>query len=672
VSPEGDDANDGTADRPFSSLEKALKTARMQNLNGVRPTNIYLREGAYSVTDTISLSAADAGKPWAPLKIASYPGETARITGGADIPFSGFSPATAGFTDKILDPAARPYILQIDLRSYGITDYGEISRRGHSISANKTAQAELSVNGRKMRLAQWPNDDYVGLSKVLDYGERTQDGITNGCSFVMEEGEDRPFQWTNPELAWLSGVLGANYAYDYFPVEKVDAAQRAIYLREGAVQDYYSKQFFRFENIPEELDAPGEYYIDRQAGMLYFYPPEDISTEARITLSMTEKSLISMSGVSDVILENLIFDGGRASAITGSNTERIVIRGCTVQGFGANGIRLSKTEGSTVRDCAVYDVGKNGVVMSGGGYKTITSSFNEIINNDIHDFSQLERSYTAGIYLEYQSVGINVRRNHVHHGPHAGMIYYGVNHNIQQNEFNDLVLEFHDMDAVYVNNSEFPWERGTTFRGNYFHDIGNQTFNGQRQMNISAIRSDNNGNGLVVEGNIFYHIGLGGTNAVSGVRAQGTHNRVSGNLFVDCSETYNGNNEYIEGKTYDMTNPTLQQRKQQMDSYMPVYGDYFPELNTFWAEHPNSAQTNEFNNNVICNVEFPLSSINGAPALEGFRSAEELVSAQGNLRMEDSRIFKDYKNGDFSFAQNAELPAGFPVIPFSAIGNIAK
>lgn len=219
---------------------------------------------------------------------------------------------------------------------------------------------------------------------------------------------------------------------------------------------------------------------------------------------MTEKSLISMSGVSDVILENLIFDGGRASAITGSNTERIVIRGCTVQGFGANGIRLSKTEGSTVRDCAVYDVGKNGVVMSGGGYKTITSSFNEIINNDIHDFSQLERSYTAGIYLEYQSVGINVRRNHVHHGPHAGMIYYGVNHNIQQNEFNDLVLEFHDMDAVYVNNSEFPWERGTTFRGNYFHDIGNQTFNGQRQMNISAIRSDNNGNGLVVEGNIFY------------------------------------------------------------------------------------------------------------------------------------------------------------------------
>lgn len=672
MSPNGDDANDGTKQRPFSSIEKALETARMQNLNGVRPTNIYLREGVYPVTDTISLSAADAGKPWAPLKISGYPGETARITGGADIPFSEFSPAAAGFTERILDPSARPNILQVDLKAYGITDYGELSRRGHFFSEKKPAQAELSIDGKKMQLAQWPNDNFVGYVSSPDEipadGNRTKEDVLKGCSFVVDY--DRPFQWAQPELAWLSGAMGENFAYDYFPLGGTDPKTKTVYLREGAIKKYYSKRFFRFENIPEELDAPGEYYIDRESGILYLYPPAGVQADSQVTLSMSENTLISLNGAADVVFENLILDGGRGSALVGKNTNRITVRGCTVQGFGADGIRLDNTEGSTIRDSAVYDIGKSGVAVSGGGYQTITSSYNEIVNNDIHDFSQLERSYTAGIYLGYQSVGINVLRNHVHHGPHAGMIYYGVNHNIQQNEFNDLVLEFHDMDAVYVNNSEFPWERGTAFRGNYFHDIGNQTFNGERQMNIAAIRSDNNGNGLIVEGNIFYHVGKGGTNAVSGVRAQGTRNRISGNLFVDCSETYNGNNTYIEGAAYNMAEEKNVRLKRQMDSYLPVYGRYFPELNTFWEEHPSSARTNVFENNVICHAEFPLSSINGAPDKEGFRSAPELVVASGNRVTGDKEIFKDYANQDFSFAEGASVPEGFPVIPFSAIGNI--
>lgn len=670
MSPDGNDANDGSKGAPFRSVEKALETARMQNLLGVRPTSIYLREGVYPVMESITLSPADAGKPWAPLKITSYPGETARITGGTDLSLSQCAPAGAGFTDRIIDAAARANILQIDLKSLGITDYGEISRRGHMISAGKPAQMEMSINGRRMRLAGWPNQDFAGLSQVLEYGTRSQAQITNGCSFVMEEGEDRPFQWAEPELAWLSGVLGANYAYDYYPVERTDPEARAVYLREGAIQDYYSPQFFRFENIPEELDAPGEYYIDREAGILYFYPPEDTPADARITLSMTEDTLLQLDNVSNVIVENLVFDGGRGSAITGENTTAVTIRGCTVQGFGGTGIQLDNTEGSAVRDCHVYDVGKNGVAISGGDYQQIISSYNAVINNDIHDFSQLERSYTAGIYLGYQSVGIDVRRNHVHHAPHTGMIYYGVNHTIQQNEFHDLVLEFHDMDAVYVNNSEFPWERGTVFRGNYFHDIGNQTLNGMRQMNIAAIRSDNNGNGLVVVGNIFRHIGLGGTNAVSAVRAQGTHNRVSGNLFIDCSETYNGNNTYKADAAYDMADPAIAKRKAQMDSYLPVYGKQFPELYNFWEEHPSSAQTNRFQNNVICNPEFPLSVINGAPDPEGFRSAPELIQASGNLVTRDKDIFQDYENQDYSFAQDAPIPAGFPVIPFEAIGTV--
>lgn len=651
-------------------MAKAVSTATQKRLSGnTDEIDIYLRGGVYNVTDTIALGTVVSGNWQKPLKISAYNAEDVRISGGADIPLSAMTSADASFTGKIIDTSAASSILKYDLAAAGITDYGEISRRGHSISENKTAQAEISIDDKTMRLAGWPNTDFVGLNGVTSYGTRTTAGITNGCSFTVSY--DRPAQWSDPSSAWLSGTLAANYDYDYYPLQSFDAATKTVTLREGAIKDYYSNHFFRFENIPEELDAPGEYYIDRTNGILYLYPPTDSTSSSRITVTMSENDLFRLENASDIVFENIKFDGGRAAAVTGKNNKDITFKGCEVSGFGGNGIRLDSSTDVVIRDSKIHDIGENAVQLTGGDYANIVYSGNEIYNNEIYSFSRLERSYTSGVYIGYRNVGATVSHNHIYDCPHAGIIFYGVNNIFANNEINDAVKEFHDMDAIYVNNSEFPWERGNVIRDNYFHDIGTRTFNGQKQMNISAVRTDNNGNGLTVTGNLFYNIGVANTNAVSGIRAQGTHNTVTHNLFVDCSEAYNSNNTYIEGKSYDMTDTATASLKTQLDSYLPVYGVWFPELSNFFNEHPNSARTNVFSNNIAVNIAFPMSTINGAQNAEGFRGAAELVTSAGNYISVNDPGFVSYSDKDFAFTVDPQtLAAGFPTIKMNTFGTV--
>lgn len=637
-------------------------------MGATSPAYIYLREGVYTQTEPVNLTAMEAGKSYAGLTIKAYKNESVRINAGTDIPVSQLIAADSEFKSKIIEQSTADNIMMINLRNLGINDFGEISRRGHQVSANLPAQMEVSVDGGKQRLARWPNNNFVGFSEIVEYGTRTAEGITEGCAFKVDY--DRPTKWASPQNVWVSGVLGPNFAYDYYPIQSVEIDTKVIRLREGAIKDYYSRQFFIYENIPEELDEPGEYYIDRETGVLYIYPPFGAQT---ITLSGMHGNVIQLSGTKNLTIENIEIEGGRNSAVHGTGTENITLRNCKIHGFGNSGITLSDTRYSVIRDCEIYDTGKNAVFISGGNYTTLEGSGNLVYNNRIHDFSNLEKSYTSGVYIGYQSVGVRVENNRIYNSPHAGMIFYGNNHLIIKNEFENLVTEFHDMDAVYVNNSSFPWERGTKITSNFFHNIGNKTFNGQRQMNIAAIRTDNNGHGLNIFGNVFYNIGLGGTNAVSAIRAQGTRNKIKNNIFVDCSETYNSNNTYISGRTYDMSNSDVIALKTKMDQYIPVYSIMFPELLNFWNEHFSSARTNEFKNNLIVNIAFSLSTINGAPNIEGFRGAGELVDASGNYRTLIDPGFVDYQNKDFGLNKNSDVflqIPGFLNIFFNTIGCV--
>ncbi len=703
VSTVGDDSGDGSEEEPLRTLEKAIDVANEMREDSDKLIEILLREGTYSVTNTIKI--INSQKDDSLLKISAYQGEKVTINAGVDIPLSAMNIADSNFTNAIIDKPNAGSVLQYNLKDAQIEDLGEISLRGHLISDEKEAQAELSLNGEVQKLAGWPNGEYTGLIKPTDsneYGKRTKSGIANGCSFQVNY--DRPSQWSKPEQAWLSGTIGPNYEFDYYPVSRFDSEEKRVYLSRGALGKYYTEPYYRFENVPEELDEPGEYYIDRQSGMLYFYPPEDAPKDSVLTITMSTptldvsgkapNSMFRIENSKNIVFENLIFKGGRGSAITGKNNSNIQFINCEINSFGENGIRFDASTDIKISDCKIHDVGQDGILfVSCGNYKTLSPSNIVVSNNDIYNFARLERSYKTGIDFGYRCVGATAANNHIHNGPHAGMIFYGVNNDIYGNEFDNLVTEFSDMDALYCNNSNYPWERGNKIHNNYFHDIGKSSMNGRHQINVRAIRTDNRGCGLNIYENLFYNIGDGGNgngnNGIGAITAEGTRNRIFNNLFVDCNEAYFNTLQYKEIETADdgtlypdtiinssgvevantINGAKVADLKKRMENYLPVYGKQFPELYNYFYEHPNMSKTNEFKNNMIINIAIPLSNFNGTQNEEGFRGSQMLTAASGNYVSTSDPGFVSYDNGNLELSSSATLLVeGLPKFEMSSFG----
>lgn len=703
VSTVGDDSGDGSEEEPLRTLEKAIDVANEMREDSDKLIEILLREGTYSVTNTIKI--INSQKDDSLLKISAYQDEKVTINAGVDIPLSAMNIADSDFTNAIIDKPNAGSVLQYNLKDAQIEDFGEISLRGHLISDEKEAQAELSLNGEVQKLAGWPNGEYTGLIKPIDsneYGKRTKSGIANGCSFKVNY--DRPSQWSKPEQAWLSGTIGPNYEFDYYPVSRFDSKEKRVYLSRGALEKYYTEPYYRFENVPEELDEPGEYYIDRQSGMLYFYPPEDAPKDSVLTITMSTptldvsrkapNSMFRIENSKNIVFENLIFKGGRGSAITGKNNSNIKFINCEINSFGENGIRFDASTDITISDCKIHDVGQDGILfVSCGNYQTLSPSNIVVSNNDIYNFARLERSYKTGIDFGYRCVGATAANNHIHNGPHAGMIFYGVNNDIYGNEFDHLVTEFSDMVALYCNNSSYPWERGNKIHNNYFHDIGKSSMNGRHQINVRAIRTDNRGCGLNIYENLFYNIGDGGNgngnNGIGAITAEGTRNRIFNNLFVDCNEAYFNTLQYKEIETADdgtlypdtiinssgvevantINGAKVADLKKQMEKYLPVYGKQFPELYNYFYEHPNMSKTNEFKNNMIINISIPLSNFNGTQNEEGFRGSQMLTAASGNYVSTSDPGFVSYDNGNLELSSSAtSLVEGLPKFEMSSFG----
>ena len=703
VSTVGDDSGDGSEEEPLRTLEKAIDVANEMREDSDKLIEILLREGTYSVTNTIKI--INSQKDDSLLKISAYQDEKVTINAGVDIPLSAMNIADSDFTNAIIDKPNAGSVLQYNLKDAQIEDFGEISLRGHLISDEKEAQAELSLNGEVQKLAGWPNGEYTGLIKPIDsneYGKRTKSGIANGCSFKVNY--DRPSQWSKPEQAWLSGTIGPNYEFDYYPVSRFDSKEKRVYLSRGALEKYYTEPYYRFENVPEELDEPGEYYIDRQSGMLYFYPPEDAPKDSVLTITMSTptldvsrkapNSMFRIENSKNIVFENLIFKGGRGSAITGKNNSNIKFINCEINSFGENGIRFDASTDITISDCKIHDVGQDGILfVSCGNYQTLSPSNIVVSNNDIYNFARLERSYKTGIDFGYRCVGATAANNHIHNGPHAGMIFYGVNNDIYGNEFDHLVTEFSDMDALYCNNSSYPWERGNKIHNNYFHDIGKSSMNGRHQINVRAIRTDNRGCGLNIYENLFYNIGDGGNgngnNGIGAITAEGTRNRIFNNLFVDCNEAYFNTLQYKEIETADdgtlypdtiinssgvevantINGAKVADLKKQMEKYLPVYGKQFPELYNYFYEHPYMSKTNEFKNNMIINISIPLSNFNGTQNEEGFRGSQMLTAASGNYVSTSDPGFVSYDNGNLELSSSAtSLVEGLPKFEMSSFG----
>ncbi len=307
VAPDGNDAWSGTllepnaakTDGPLATLEGARNAIRRLKQAGPLPARgvvVELRGGVYERDRALELTADDSGTAEAPIEYRARPGETVRLIGGKRI--AGFAPVTDAALLQRLDPAARGNVWQADLRAQGVTDFGGPAGGG----------LELFFQGQPMRIARWPNEGFVKIVQVLGPTPVDIRG-TKGCAEGMFSYEgDRPRRWKDEKDVWLHGYWFWDWADQRQRVVSIDADKHVVTLAPpNHSYGYRNGQWFYAFNVLAEIDQPGEWYLDRETGVLYFWPPAPVASGE--TLVSVVPTLISLKDAAHVTIRGLTLRG---------------------------------------------------------------------------------------------------------------------------------------------------------------------------------------------------------------------------------------------------------------------------------------------------------------------------------------------------------------------------
>ena len=596
VAPTGDDAAAGTADAPFASLHRARDAVRaLKTEAGTIPEDgitVWLHDGDYILQESVALNEEDGGAAWRPVRYRAAPDARPRLLGGAVLPASAFQPVHEPAARARLDAAARDQVRVIDLAHLGIADLGEFPRQFTA----PPPVPELFFNGERMALARWPNDGWAEVERVVESGPapwRNHESDMPVGTFVYSG--DRPSRWTSAPAVWLEGYWCFDWACETILMGKLDPRQREITLAEphhyGLGSGNRAPRRFRAINLLEELDAPGEYYIDREQRALYFWPPSSLDG-SEILLSLLESPLVTVENADHLVFQGLTFDVSRGTGMTVRGGQEVRIVGCTLRNTGYEAIRVEGGYRHQIVSCEIYDTGTDGIVLHGGDCATLTPAHHEVVNNHLHHVSS--RRPTAAYHIQVIGVGARVAHNELHDAPHQSILLHGNDHLIEYNEVYEIARHSDDCGAFYMGRN--PAHQGNVIRYNYWRNIGSDFSHGS-----AAVYLDDGTVGQHIYGNVFYRASGGSFGAVF---IHGGHdNLVEHNIFIESSRAV-GHAPWNESTWEEWVRGDLWQQRllRDVDIMSPRYTGRYPALRGFF-ELPGPPRQNHLRGNLIYRCE---------------------------------------------------------------------
>ncbi len=592
VAVNGKDSNCGTRFAPFASLERAREAVRSLKQSGGLPSDgatVWIHGGEYALASTFELGADDGGETNRPVTYRAVEGKEVRLVGGRSLPAKAFQPVSAPDILQRLDAAARPHVLRADLRTLGITNYGTFPDQ----FSGAALVPELFFNDQRMTLARWPNGDWAEFSKVIESGPAPWRNHASDKLGAFAYDGDRPARWLSAPAVWLQGYWCFDWSSETIRVQNINTNTHGITL---AKQHHYGlgsgnrgpRRFFAV-NLLEELDQPGEYFIDRDSGGLFFWPPSSLRG-ARVVLSALTQPVIALRNASFVTLRGLTVEACAGNGIEIKGGQNDSILACRVRNTGLDGVVVEGGTQHRVVACDIFDTGTAGLRIGGGDRKTLTPCGHEAVNNHIHDVSRRQR--TAAYHVHLDGVGVRLAHNLIHDGPHQAIGLAGNDHVIEFNEVHHTGMETDDCGAFYMGRN--PSERGSVLRYNFWHHIGSTRSHGS-----CAVYFDDGAGGQTVFGNIFYRAAGGSFGAVF---SHGGHdNTVRNCIFIECPLAL-GSAPWKDNLWKEWLTGALWQEKllKDVDITRPPYADRYPELKGF-MEFAGEPRRNHATANLIVN-----------------------------------------------------------------------
>ena len=345
VAPNGNDADPGTLQQPFATLHRARQAVRAARPAG-EPIAVHLRGGTHYLREPLVLDPDDSGAKTAPVVFQSYPGEKAVISGGVRL-------------DKLQWKPFRGGIVQAAVPAGFATD-------------------QLFVNGRRQPMARYPNFD-------------PDQPVYNGYAADAISPE-RSKRWADPRGGFIHAMHASEWGGFHYLITGKKPDGTLAY--EGGWQNNRPAPMhgrYRFvENIFEELDAPGEWFLDGKAGVLYYYPPRGVDLAAATIEGVRLKHLVELRGSAQAPVRFITFKGlqfrhtartfmenkepllrsdwttYRGGAIFCTGSEDCSLEDCFLDQVGGNAIFVNNyNRRLTVRGCHIAGAGANGVAFVG-------------------------------------------------------------------------------------------------------------------------------------------------------------------------------------------------------------------------------------------------------------------------------------------------------------------
>ena len=438
VSPAGSDAARGTQARPFNSINRALVEARKTKGNVV----VNLLEGNYYLNQPIVFTPDDSRKEGKTLTITNFKNQKVTISGG------------------------------IVLRNIKWKEYK------NGIWQAKVTQDvifdELFVNGQLQRMARYPNYD-----STAHYFGGTADDVLS---------KERVAHWKSPEGGYVHALHPCEWGdVHYIITGKNDKGELAL---EGGWQNNRKMgmhQKYRFvENIFEELDTVNEWFYDKKAKTLYYYPPKGMDLKTAKFETPQIAHLVEFKGSETNPVKNITIEGltltetlrtfmqnkepllrsdwtiYRGGAVFYDGAVNCSLKNCTLNNLGGNAIFFNNyNRHCEVSGCLISEIGASALCFVGDPNAVRSPSFEY---NQFVPLDQIDRTpgpktnnypseckvfdnlmFNLGL-VEKQSAGvelsmcqsITVSHNTIYDVPRAGI-------NVSEGTWGGHIIEYNDV-----------------------------------------------------------------------------------------------------------------------------------------------------------------------------------------------------------------------------------
>jgi len=540
---------------------------------GTGSVNLILGAGVYRLSASLILTP-DPSWSTTPISISGAAGTSAVISGSQTL--TGFGQISDPAALARLPAVAQGQVLVASLAQNGITNLGTFQAHGFDIPVTP-APLELFYQGLPMTLARWPDSGFATIA-TLPNGP-------GGLTFTITGAPISAWQ-NEPELEAM-GYWARDWADTTLAVQSVDPSSGNITLT-AAPQAFgllVGQRVF-IENALSALDQPGDYYVDTQKALMYFWPPAPLQV-GDVEVSVVN-SLLVVNNAVNLTISNLTFANGRGDGLQLLGGGNILVTHVTILNMG-NRAAISNAGSSGFSFLTVANTGEGGVVVDGGNRSTLASGNDFVTDSTFNNFARRTRAYRPAINLS--GVGDQILRNTIYNGPHAAIIFAGNNHLISDNEIYNVVTETADSGAIYTGRD---WTtRGTVIQDNFIHDLGNPL---QPQATM-GIYLDDEVCGTIIRRNVFSHV----NNAV--FIGGGRDNQVYDNLFANSSPAI-----YIDSRGLSWQNalaldPTgvFQLELAAVNYAQPPYSTRYPSLPNILTNSLGAPVGNLLSQNIVIN-----------------------------------------------------------------------